>query len=189
MQSTFNTSDNFLDERPRSNVAKFLILESEQNSITTTENLTSIFWEATLGKTVDLYTVTEFPRRAKHGSSKSRLAIFVTLSQSLHYGFVLESKNRQKRRNEIKIRRIFFFRKAAWQSGQGAWLDIGGSRVQVSLWPLAGFVPGSPWLNSSAALVYSQLVCLLPVGILNLLSLFQTWSACEVAWEPSALPL
>ena len=28
-------------------------------------------------------------------------------------------------------------------------------------------------LNSSAALVYSQLVCLLPVGILNLLSLFQ----------------
>ena len=40
--------------------------------------------------------------------------------------------------------------------------------------PLAGFVPGSPWLNSSAALVYSQVVCLLPVGILNLLSLFQS---------------
>ena len=29
------------------------------------------------------------------------------------------------------------------------------------------------WFNSSAALVPSQLVCLLPVGILNLLSLFQ----------------
>ena len=36
-----------------------------------------------------------------------------------------------------------------------------------------GFVPGSPWFNFSAALVQSQLVCLLPVGILNLLSLFQ----------------
>jgi len=35
------------------------------------------------------------------------------------------------------------------------------------------FVPGSPWFNSSAALVHSLLVCLLPVGILNLLSLFQ----------------
>ena len=32
----------------------------------------------------------------------------------------------------------------------------------------AGFVPGNPWLNCSAELVYSQLVCLLPVGILNL---------------------
>ena len=32
---------------------------------------------------------------------------------------------------------------------------------------------GSPWFNSSAALVHSQLVCLLPVGILNLLSSFQ----------------
>ena len=31
----------------------------------------------------------------------------------------------------------------------------------------------SRWLNSSAALVYSQLVFLLPVGILNMLSLFQ----------------
>ena len=31
----------------------------------------------------------------------------------------------------------------------------------------------SPWFNSSAALVHSQVVCLVPVGILNLLSLFQ----------------
>ena len=45
--------------------------------------------------------------------------------------------------------------------------------MQVALWPLAGFVQGSPWFNSSAALVHSQLVCLLPVGILNLLSSFQ----------------
>ena len=34
-------------------------------------------------------------------------------------------------------------------------------------------VPGTPWFNSSVALVQSQQVCLLPVGILNLLSLFQ----------------
>ena len=72
-------------------------------------------------------------------------------------------------------------REAAWLSGQCAGLEIWRSRVQVPLWPIAGFVPGSPWLNSSAALVHSQLVCLLPVGILNLLSLFQKWSACELA--------
>ena len=35
------------------------------------------------------------------------------------------------------------------------------------------FSYGSPWLDSSDALVNGQLVCLLPVGILNLLSLFQ----------------
>ena len=52
-------------------------------------------------------------------------------------------------------------------------LGIWGSRVQVPPWPLAGFVRGSPLFNSSAALVYSQLVCLLPVGILNQLSSFQ----------------
>ena len=32
-------------------------------------------------------------------------------------------------------------------------------------------VPGSPWFNSSAMLVHSQLVCRLPVGVRNLLSL------------------
>ena len=31
---------------------------------------------------------------------------------------------------------------------------------------------GSPWFNSSAAIAHSQLVCLLPVGILNLFSYF-----------------
>jgi len=55
--------------------------------------------------------------------------------------------------------------------GRGIW--IWRSWVRVPLWPLAGFVTGSPWFNSSAALVKSPLVCLLPVGILNLLSLFQ----------------
>ena len=62
---------------------------------------------------------------------------------------------------------------AAWPGCQGVGFEIWRSRVQIPLWPLAGFVPGSSWFNSSAALVQSQLVCLLPVGILNLLSLFQ----------------
>ena len=39
-------------------------------------------------------------------------------------------------------------------------------------WLGLGFVSRSPWFNASAALVRSQLVCLLPVGILNPLSLF-----------------
>ena len=52
-------------------------------------------------------------------------------------------------------------------------LKIWRSRVQVPLRPLARFVRGSPWFNSWAALVQSQLVCLLPVGILNLSSSFQ----------------
>ena len=41
-----------------------------------------------------------------------------------------------------------------------------------SLCPPARFVPGSPWFTSLATPVQSQLVCLLPVGILNLLSSF-----------------
>ena len=32
-------------------------------------------------------------------------------------------------------------------------------RVQVPLWPLAGFEPGSPWFNPSAALVHSHSPC------------------------------
>jgi len=62
---------------------------------------------------------------------------------------------------------------ATWPSCEGVGFEIWRSRVQVPLSPLAEFVPGNPWFNSSAALVQSQLVCLLPVGILNLLSLFQ----------------
>ena len=34
---------------------------------------------------------------------------------------------------------------------------------------LVEFVPGSSWFNFPAALVHSQLVCLQPVGILNML--------------------
>ena len=49
-------------------------------------------------------------------------------------------------------------------------LEIWPSRVQAPPWPLAGFVPGSPWFNSSAALVLSQQLFLLPVGIGNLFS-------------------
>ena len=59
---------------------------------------------------------------------------------------------------------------AAW-SGCRTWNLL--SRVQILLWPLAGFVPNPSWLYLSAALVYRQPVCLLPVAILNLLSLFQ----------------
>ena len=43
-----------------------------------------------------------------------------------------------------------------------------GPGVQISFRPLADVVLGSPEFNFSAALVNSQLVCLLPVGILNL---------------------
>ena len=42
------------------------------------------------------------------------------------------------------------------------------SRVQVPLWPLAGFVLGCPEFKSSTMLVNSQLVCLWPVGFLVL---------------------
>ena len=54
-------------------------------------------------------------------------------------------------------------------------------------WCSAGKTPFSSCGES--ALVYSQLVFLLLVGILNLLSLFQKWSACELVLELSALPL
>ena len=51
----------------------------------------------------------------------------------------------------------------------GAGLSIRRRRVQVPPWPPAGFVRGSPEFKSSTTLLNSQLVCLLPVGILNLL--------------------
>ena len=54
-----------------------------------------------------------------------------------------------------------------------AGLEIRRSRVQVSLWPLARLVRGSPWFNSSVVLIHNQVVCRLPVGIFNLLSSFQ----------------
>lgn len=63
-----------------------------------------------------------------------------------------------------------YIKEAAWQSGEGAGREICRSRVQFSLWPSAGFVAVSTWFNSSAGLVYSQLVYFLSVGILNLFS-------------------
>ena len=49
-------------------------------------------------------------------------------------------------------------------------------RVQVPPWPLAGFVHGSPEFKSSTTVVNSQLLCLRPVGILNLLCVI--WIIC-----------
>ena len=46
--------------------------------------------------------------------------------------------------------------------------EIHGSRVQIPFWLLADVVLGSPEFNFSAALVNSQLVCLPPVRILDL---------------------
>ena len=43
-----------------------------------------------------------------------------------------------------------------------------GPGVQIPFRPLANVVLSSPEFNSSAALVNSKLVCLLPVGVLNL---------------------
>ena len=44
--------------------------------------------------------------------------------------------------------------------------------VQVPHSPPTRFVPGNHCFDSSATLVYGQLVCLLPVGIFNLLNSF-----------------
>ena len=46
--------------------------------------------------------------------------------------------------------------------------DFRRSRVQIPFSPLADVVLGSPEFNLSVTLVNSQLVCLPPVGILNL---------------------
>ena len=46
--------------------------------------------------------------------------------------------------------------------------EIRRSRVKIPFWPPADVVPGSPEFNFSATLANSQLVCLPPVGILNL---------------------
>ena len=139
-----------------------------------------------LGKTVNIWTVTHDTRNKAY----PKVALLFSSPLGNHCTMVLFSNLKIGTKDEMKLRYdICFFREAAWQSGQGAGLEIWRSWVQVPLWPLAGFVPGSPWLNSSAALVYSQLVCLLPLRILNLLNFFQKWSACELAWELSALPL
>ena len=51
--------------------------------------------------------------------------------------------------------------------GYSAGLLIRQPRVQVSPWPLSGFVLGSHKSKSLIIAINSQLVCLLPVGILN----------------------
>ena len=56
-------------------------------------------------------------------------------------------------------------REAAWPSGQRVGLAIRRFRVQVPLWPLAGFVLGRPEFKSSATLVNSQLVASYQLGI------------------------
>ena len=57
---------------------------------------------------------------------------------------------------------------AAWPSGWNAGFENRSSQVQIPFWPLADVVLGSPEFNISAALVNSQLIWLLPVGIPNL---------------------
>ena len=47
---------------------------------------------------------------------------------------------------------------AAWPSGQPVRLTIRQSRVQVPLWPLAGFVLGRPEFKSLALLVHVNTV-------------------------------
>ena len=58
---------------------------------------------------------------------------------------------------------------AAWPSGQRVGLAIRRSRVRVLLWPLAGYVHGSPEFKSSATLVNSELVPPYQLGFLILL--------------------
>ena len=55
---------------------------------------------------------------------------------------------------------------AAWSSGQSVGFEIRRSRVQIPFWPLADVVLGNFEFNFT--LVNSQLVCLPPVEILNL---------------------
>ena len=62
---------------------------------------------------------------------------------------------------------------AVQPGGLGTEFEIWLSLVPVPLSPPGGFVPGSLWFNSLAALVDNQLVCLLAVGVLNLLSLYE----------------
>ena len=110
---------------------------------------------------------------------------FDSLTRDLCFHFHLRCRTISKFPFRIKIETFDLSRRQRGRVVRAPWnLEI---RVQVPLWPPAGFVPGSPWFNTSAALLQSQLVCFLPVGILNLLSLFQLflsdyqkWSACEL---------
>ena len=68
--------------------------------------------------------------------------------------------------NKTNFKGLFIFIDIV-MAGNGTF-EIHRLRVQISFWPLADVVLSSPEFNFSATLVNSQLVCLLPVGILNL---------------------
>ena len=58
---------------------------------------------------------------------------------------------------------------AAWPSGWSAGFKIRRSPVQIPFGPLADIVLGSSEFHFSSTPLNSQLVCLPPVGILNLI--------------------
>ena len=70
----------------------------------------------------------------------------------------LNSKIKMGRREE----------EAAWPVGLSTELESHRSQVHIPFRPLADVILRSPEFNFSAMLVNSQLVCLVPVGILNL---------------------
>ena len=74
---------------------------------------------------------------------------------------------------------------AAWTSGWIAGFEIGRSQVQIPFWPPADVVLGSPEFNFSSTLVNSQLVCLTPVGILNLVMFIYHYLFILVLKNPS----
>ena len=74
--------------------------------------------------------------------------------------------DRRRSRNLFAIRDLL--RETAWPSGESVGFEIRRSWVQIPFWPLAGVVLSSLEFNLSSTLVNSQLVCLPPVGILNL---------------------
>ena len=59
----------------------------------------------------------------------------------------------------------------------GRWISMRWPRVQIPLWV-------SAWFNSSVILVNSQLVCLPPVGILIMLSLFELFVSLDLSGVP-----
>ena len=72
---------------------------------------------------------------------------------------------------------------AAWPSGQRIRLIIQRSWVQVPLLPLCVFVLSRPELKSSAMLVNSQLVHLLPVGVFNPVMLYLNYLILHICME------
>ena len=83
------------------------------------------------------------------------------------FGCPPKHANRQKAIGKVSV--DLSVREAAWPSGQRVGLAIRRSRVQVPLWPLAGFVLGRHEFKSSAILVNSQLVASYQLRFLILL--------------------